>query len=138
MWGDMYEQIVPMYYNFYDVIRNGKSILIDYTGGFASSFITNFFYYISSPFTLLVLLFKRSDIPNAVNIIALLKIVLSTVTCNYFLDKKFKKLDDFYKCFFNIIYGLSTYNLSLYVITAWIDILYNSTIYIYPIIYINV
>ena len=29
MWGDMYEQIVPMYYNFYDVIRNGKSILID-------------------------------------------------------------------------------------------------------------
>jgi uncharacterized membrane protein YfhO len=25
MWGDMYEQIVPMYYNFYDVIRNGKS-----------------------------------------------------------------------------------------------------------------
>ncbi len=124
MWGDMYEQIVPLYYNFYDVIRNGKSILIDYTGGIASSFIPNFFYYISSPFTLLVLLFKRSDIPNAVNIIVLLKIVLSTVTCNYFLDKKFKKLDDFYKCFFSIIYGLSTYNLSLYIITGWIDIVY--------------
>ncbi len=90
MWGDMYEQIVPMYYNFYDVIRNGKSILIDYIGGVASSFIPNFFYYISSPFTLLVLLFKRSNIPNAVNIIALLKIVLSTVTCNYFLDKSLK------------------------------------------------
>ena len=84
MWGDMYEQIVPMYYNFYDVIRNGKSILIDYTGGVASSFIPNFFYYILSPFTLLVLLFKRSNIPNVVNIIVLLKIVLSTVTCNYF------------------------------------------------------
>ena len=86
MWGDMYEQIVPMYYNFYDVIRNGKSILIDYTGGVASSFIPNF----SSQFTLLVLLFKRSDIPNVVNIIVLLKIVLSTVTCNYFLDKSLK------------------------------------------------
>ena len=86
MWGDMYEQIVPMYYNFYDVIRNGKSILIDYIGGVASSFIPNF----SSSFTLLVLLFKRSNIPNAVNIIILLKIVLSTVTCNYFLDKSLK------------------------------------------------
>lgn len=86
MWGDMYEQIVPMYYNFYDVIRNGKSILIDYTGGVTSSLIPNF----SSPFTLLVLLFKRSNIPNAVNIIILLKIVLSTVTCNYFLDKSLK------------------------------------------------
>ena len=86
MWGDMYEQIVPMYYNFYDVIRNGKSILIDYIGGVTSSFIPNF----SSPFTLLALLFKRSDIPNAVNIIILLKIVLSTVACNYFLDKSLK------------------------------------------------
>lgn len=90
MWGDMYEQIVQMYYNFYDVIRNGKSILIDYTGSVASSFISNFFYYISSSFTLLVLLFKRSNIPNVVNIIALLKKVLSTVTCNYFLDKSLK------------------------------------------------
>lgn len=90
MWGDMYEQIVQMYYNFYDVIRNGKSILIDYTGSVASSFIPNFFYYISSSFTILVLLFKRSNIPNVVNIIILLKIVLSTVTCNYFLDKSLK------------------------------------------------
>lgn len=124
MWGDMYEQIVPLYYNFYDVIRNGKSILIDYTGGLASSFIPNFFYYISSPFTFLVLLFQRNDIPNAVNIIVLLKIVLSAITCNCFLDKKFKDLGDFYKCFFSIIYALSTYNLSLYIITGWIDIVY--------------
>ena len=124
MWGDMYEQIVPLYYNFYDVIRNGKSILIDYTGGIASSFIPNFFYYISSPFTFLVLLFQRNDIPNAVNIIVLLKIVLSAITCNCFLDKKFKDLGDFYKCFFSIIYALSTYNLSLYIITGWIDIVY--------------
>lgn len=124
MWGDMYEQIVPLYYNFYDVIRNGKSILIDYTGGIASSFIPNFFYYISSPFTFLVLLFQRNDIPNAVNIIVLLKIVLSAITCNCFLDKKFKDLGDFYKYFFSIIYALSTYNLSLYIITGWIDIVY--------------
>ena len=124
MWGDMYEQIVPLYYNFYDVIRNGKSILIDYTGGIASSFIPNFFYYISSPFTFLVLLFQRNDITNAVNIIVLLKIVLSAITCNCFLDKKFKDLGDFYKYFFSIIYALSTYNLSLYIITGWIDIVY--------------
>lgn len=124
IWGDMYEQIVPLYYNFYDAVFNGKSIMIDYTGGIASSLIPNFIYYIISPFTLIILLFKRCDIPNAVSIIVLLKMVLSAITCNYFLDKKFSKQSDFYKCFFSIIYALSTYNLSLYIITGWIDIVY--------------
>lgn len=124
IWGDMYEQIVPLYYNFYDVVFNGKSIMIDYTGGIASSLIPNFSYYITSPFTLIVLLFKRCNISNAVSIIVLLKIVLSAITCNCFLDKKFNKLNDFYKCFFSVIYALSTYNLSMYIITGWIDIVY--------------
>ena len=71
IWGDMYEQIVPLYYNFYDIVFNGKSVMIDYTGGIASNLIANFAYYIVSPFTLIVLLFKRASIPNAVSIIVL-------------------------------------------------------------------
>ena len=124
IWGDMYEQIVPLYYNFYDIVFNGKSVMIDYTGGIASNLIANFAYYIVSPFTLIVLLFKRASIPNAVSIIVLLKIILSAITCNYFLDKKFEKKNNFYKCFFSVVYALSTYNLSMYIITGWIDIVY--------------
>ena len=123
-WGDMHAQILALYYNFYDIVYNGKSFLIDFTGGTAINLLSNFAYYIISPFTPIILLFQRSDIPQAVSLIVLGKIVLSAITCNIFLDKKFDKLSNFYKCFFSILYALSTYNLSLYIITGWIDVVY--------------
>lgn len=123
-WGDMHAQILALYYNFYDIFYNGKSFLVDFTNGTASNLISNFSYYIISPFTFIILLFQRSDIPQAVSLIVLFKIVLSAITCNCFLDKKFEKLNNFYKIFFSILYALSTYNLSLYIITGWIDIVY--------------
>lgn len=123
-WGDMHTQILALYYNFYDAIYNGKSFLIDFTSGTAFNLLSNFSYYIMSPFTLIILFFERIDIPQAVSLIVLGKMVLSAITCNLFLDKKFDKLNDFYKCFFSILYALSTYNLSLYIITGWIDIVY--------------
>ena len=123
-WGDMHAQVLALYYNFYDVVYNGKSIFIDFTSGIASSVFGNFVYYITSPFTLIVLLFKRANIPQAVSLIVMGKIALSAVTCNYFLDKKFNKLSNFYKILFSVIYALSTYNLSLYIIVGWLDIVY--------------
>ena len=123
-WGDLHSQVLTLYYNFYDVVRNGKSFLISYSGGIATSMLPNFVYYISSPFTLIVLLFKRSNIPQALSLIVLFKFILSAITCNYFLDKHFKKVTNFYKVFFSVAYALSTYSLSLYIITGWIDIVY--------------
>ena len=123
-WGDMHAQILALYYNFYDIVYNGKSFLIDFTGGTVVNLLSNFAYYIISPFTPLILLFQRSDIPQAVSLIVLGKIVLSAITCNIFLDKKIDKLSNFYKCFFSVLYALSTYNLSLYIITGWIDVVY--------------
>jgi len=123
-WGDMHAQILALYYNFYDIVYNGKSLLIDFTGGTAINLLSNFAYYIISPFTPIILLFQRSNIPQAVSLIVLGKMVLSAITCNIFLDKKFDKLNNFYKCFFSVLYALSTYNLSLYIITGWIDVVY--------------
>ena len=123
-WGDMHSQILALYYNFYDIFYNGKSFLIDFTSGTASNIISNFSYYIVSPFTFIVLLFERVNIPQAVSLIVMLKIVVSAVTCNWFLDKYFTKLNNFYKIFFSILYALSTYSLSLYIITGWIDVMY--------------
>ena len=123
-WGDMHAQILALYYNFYDVVYNGKSIFIDFTSGTVSNVFANFSYYIFSPFTFIILLFKRADIPQAVGLIVMLKMVISGITCNYFLDKHFKKINNFYKIFFSVLYALSTYNLSLYIITGWIDIVY--------------
>ena len=124
IWGDLHSQITAIYYNFYDIFHNGKSFLIDFSAGTATNLIATFAYYISSPFTFIVLLFERANIPYAVNIIVLLKFVLSAITFNIFIDKMFPKLSNYYKIFYSVIYALSTYSLSFYIITGWIDIVY--------------
>lgn len=130
-WGDMHAQILPLYYNFYDIFYNGKSFLVDFTSGTISNVYANFSYYIFSPFTFIVLLFKRVNIPQAVSVIVLLKMIMSAITCNYFLDKVFNKINDFYKVFFSVLYALSTYCLSLYIITGWIDVVYMFPLVLY-------
>ena len=124
IWGDLHSQVTAIYYNFYDIFHGGKSLLIDFSAGTATNLIATFAYYITSPFTFIVLLFKRINIPYAVNIIILLKFVFSAITFNIFIDKKFPKISNYYKVLFSVIYALSTYSLSFYIITGWIDVVY--------------
>ena len=121
-WGDMHSQVLALYYNFYDIFHSGKSLFISFSSLTAVNTIANFTYYAMSPLTFITLLFPRNDIPQAVSLIVMLKMVLSSITCSYFLHKVFPKLHDFYKIIFGVLYGLSTYSLSLYIISSWIDV----------------
>lgn len=121
-WGDMHSQVLALYYNFYDIFLSGKSLLISFSSLTAVNTIANFTYYAMSPLTFIILLFNRADIPQAISLIVMLKMVLASITCSYFLNKVFPKLHDIYKILFGILYGLSTYSLSLYIISSWIDV----------------
>ena len=128
-WGDMHTQVLPLYYNFYDVFHSGKSMLIGYSGLTAINLIANFSYYVFSPFTFIVLLFSRSNIPQAVSLIVLFKMVLASITCHILLDKTLPKANNYYKVLLSILYGLSSYNLALYIISGWMD-----TVYLFPLL----
>lgn len=124
IWSDMHEQITAMYYHFYDSIYNSKSLFVDFNSGGAINFVGVLAYYILSPFTLIILFFPRELIDNAVSIIIALKILLSGLTCLYFISKTFNKIDDNYKIILSLLYAFSSYSLTLYIITPWIDIVY--------------
>lgn len=124
IWSDMHEQITAMYYHFYDSIYNSKSLFVDFNSGGAINFVGVLAYYILSPFTLIILFFPRELIDNAVSIIVALKILLSGLTCLYFISKTFNKTDDNYKIILSLLYAFSSYSLTLYIITPWIDIVY--------------
>ena len=123
IWGDLHEQIIPIYYRFYDVIHNGGSLFIDYTNGGGINYFGIMAYYIISPFSLLILLFPRNMIPELFNIIIFLKILLSAITCLYFLRHIFK-LKDKYSIILSLIYAFSSYTLTLYIIPTWLDMIW--------------
>ena len=132
IWSDMHEQITAMYYHFYDAVHGSSSLLVDFNSGGGISFIGIIAYYIASPFTLVLLLFPRDMLANAVSLTVMLKIITASITCHYFLNYYFKNLKDHEKVFLSISYALSSYVLSLYVITTWMD-----AVYLFPILVIG-
>ena len=124
IWSDMHEQITAIYYHFYDAIRGNSSLLVDFTSGGGVNFVGILAYYILSPFTLILLLFPRDLVENAVSIVVALKILASGITCLYFLSKTFKKVNSSYQVLLSILYAFSSYTLALYIITPWMDLVY--------------
>ncbi len=124
IWSDMHEQVTAIYYHFYDAVKNGSSLLVDFNSGGGINFLGVIAYYILSPFSLILLFFPRDMVFNAVSIVVALKVVTSSITSLYFLDKYFKNIKDSLKILLSILYAFSGYTLSLYVITTWMDAVY--------------
>ena len=124
IWGDMHDQITAFYYNLYDVFKSNKSIFVIFSASSGVNFWGIAAYYILSPFSFLVLLVKRDEIFLVVSIIIALKILLSSLTCQYFINKYFKNIPTLLSVLLAIVYAFSGYSLIMYQITPWIDAMY--------------
>ena len=124
VWSDMHDQIVAMYYHFWDAVKGSESLMINFTTGGGINFIGLIGYYILSPFTLTILLFSRENVIYAATIIVALKMIAASITSLYCIDNFFKKVPDSYKILLSILYSFCGYVLISYVITAWMDAVY--------------
>lgn len=124
IWGDMHDQITAFYYHFYDSFRGASSLFVNFTTSGGINFFGILCYYILSPITFILLLFPRGDIYLAVSIVVALKILLSSLTCLYFIRTYFKKLPSSLSIFLALCYAFSGYSLSMYQITPWFDVMY--------------
>lgn len=123
IWSDMHAQVVPFYYKFYDSFYNNGSLLFDMLGG-GVNFWGVFSYYLLSPFTFVVLLFKRNMIEHAATVITFLKFITCSMTTLYFFRKRFSNTPFNLRLIFTLLYTFSSYILTCYVITGWIDVVY--------------
>lgn len=70
---DLNGQYVDFYSSFQEMIRQGKSMLYSWQAGMGLNFCGLFAYYLSSPFSFIVLLFKKQNLPEALLLMTLLK-----------------------------------------------------------------
>ncbi len=124
IWGDMHDQVCAFYYHFYDTFRGNSSLFIDFTTSGGINFLGIFAYYLLSPVSFLILLFDRSDIYLAISILIAVKMLLSSLTSLYFIRTYFKRAPSYLSVLLAILYAFSGYQLLLYQITSWIDIVY--------------
>lgn len=84
---DLSSQYVEYHAALYDMVKSGSSLFFTWDSGLGMNFWGLFAYYLSSPFTLLMFLFPRSMITEAVLLIISVKIAASGLTLSLFLRK---------------------------------------------------
>lgn len=86
-----------------------------------------FSYYLSSPFNLLLIFFKRSQLHIFFNVVVALKLSLASMTFAYFGQKRFERSATGYSFVYSLMavgYGLCQYNIAQSSNIMWLDGVY--------------
>lgn len=117
---DLYHQYGPLFAELYDRITSGESLIYSWNSGLGSSFLGNFFNYLSSPLSIIILFFGHKNIPEAIAALIAIKAVLSAGTFTYYIKKSFGK-HDCLSAAFGILYAFCGYFVAYYWNLMWLD-----------------
>ena len=117
---DLYHQYGPLFVELYDRLTNFESFIYSWQSGGGSSFLGNYFNYLSSPLSLLILLFDRNQIGYAITSIVALKGILSAASFTYYLKRSLNR-HSFASACFGVFYAFSGYFLAYYWNVMWLD-----------------
>lgn len=116
---DLKSQMIPLF-EFLKLFIKGKVGLYSFNFGFGDTVLGSLYYYLISPFNILVFLIKNYDI--LVICIVILKAAFSSLFCYKFLKYQFDKTNFLYLSVFSLLYGLSSYFVSYYLFVQFLDI----------------
>lgn len=120
---DLYHQYGPLFTELYDRLVSGESLIYSWNTGLGSSFLGNFYNYLSSPISLIVLIFGHKNTFEAVAAMIAIKCVLSSMSMANYL-KKSQDINSLYGSAFGILYAFCGYFIAYYWNVMWIDAMY--------------
>ncbi len=129
---DLYHQYGPLFAELYDRVTGLDSLLYSWTSGGGSSFLGNFYNYLSSPTAIFMLLFGHENMPEAISAMVLTKAVLASFTFSFFLSKKFNIQNPLVSAF-GVLYACSGFFIAYYWNIMWLD-----AFYIFPLVILGI
>ncbi len=123
-WGDMSQQVVPLLMELKDILSGNSSMFLNLQNAGGMSFWGVFFFFLSSPFHLLVVLIEKAEIYHLVNILVLVKLSLAAATASVFFRREAPSLPFSAQLALSLSYGLCGYGMLYYQNLVWLDMLY--------------
>lgn len=122
VWCDMEQQAVPLLVQFRQLVQSGESIAFSQLNAGGMHFYAVFFFFLSNPFSLLILL---TDIPAdmLVTLLAVLKLSLAAGTAVFWFRARIPALPAALAVLLGVMYGCSGYGLFYYQNLMWLDIM---------------
>lgn len=120
---DSGEQYIFLF-DYLKSIFNGDNSIFYFLGrGLGGTMFSTFFYYLSSPLNLFLILFKSKDVHLFMIILSLIKISLSSLTMYMYL-KKHNSNEEWVNIIFSCLYALMSYNVVYHFQIMWQDVIY--------------
>lgn len=116
---DSYSQYVALFSQLKSIFSSPNSLFYTFQGGLGGEFLGTFFYYLCSPFNILVLFFK--DMNNCFLAITLLKFLTASLTACYFFRYHFKEEKPLYAVLFSVLYVFISANMLHFIHIMWLD-----------------
>ncbi len=129
---DLYHQYGPLFAELYDRITGLESLLYSWTSGGGSSFLGNFYNYLSSPTAIFMLFFGHENMPEAISAMVLTKAAVASFTFSYFISKKFNIQNPLIAAF-GVLYACSGYFIAYYWNIMWLD-----SFYLFPLVILGI
>ncbi len=127
-------QYLDFFSYFQDVLRGTNHIKYSMTNTLGDGCIGIYSYYLASPFNLLVIFFKKSQLHTFLSLIVAIKISLSALTSCYYLQVRFRsKIDKVIVVLLSLGYAMMQYNLAQCSNVMWLD-----GVYMLPLILLGV
>lgn len=128
---DLKSQYVSLFNYLKNIFHGNASLFYSFNSGLGGNMLGTFAYYLSSPLNLLLVFSTTKSIPLFMFIIILIKIGLSGLFMNIYLNHK--KNNSFYSIIFSSFYALMAYNMSYYFNLMWLDCIYLTPLILYGI-----
>ena len=132
LYKDGQQQMVDLFCWYKDVLTGSSSIDYTFTKYLGGSNFAVFTYYLSSPFSLLIVFFNKSQVSLFMNILYLLKASFAALFAGYYICRRFKP-DTLSKYAFTVILATS-YALNLYMISQSSNVMWLDGVYMLPLI----
>lgn len=117
---DLYHQYGPLFAELYDRVTQFKSFFYSWNTGLGSSFLGNFYNYLCSPISIVMLLFGHENMPEAIATMILLQAAFSSASFCYYLKKSFGEHSPI-SAAFGVLYSFCGFFIAYYWNLMWLD-----------------
>ncbi|MHB8963600.1 MAG: YfhO family protein [Saccharofermentanales bacterium] len=120
-WADMKQQVIPLMIQWREIVFGEQSLFFTMTNGGGTNFWGIFFFFVSSPFSLLILFVDKSDSILFMNILVAGKLAFAAFTSGLMFHKILSNLSRYFVCFLSIVYTFCGFSLMFYQNLVWLD-----------------
>lgn len=117
---DMSQQYVDFHSWLYDAVKGGDSLFFSWNAGMGMNLVGVYSFYLASPFSLLVLLFERAQVQDALFFLILLKAACAGLTFSIFAKRRLS-LANARNVVFSVLYATMSYVVVYALNLMWLD-----------------